>query len=693
MAATKAVPYCEIAKLNPSPDGLVLNYGFAFNERPVEQIHHPEYTFNNFIPEYNTNTIMTKPILIRKYSPGDQAWTVNKGDYWQSDWALHPMVHVMFWTLTEIAPSGASNHPAQYKITSPNELLKNEAFAIEYNKLLSNRQLEDYSYITMGFGNGKYRIRITKHDFTLDIKHGEEWVAHNLPMGEKFNFSKMVSSQYLFVIPYFDGILISNDMVDYFFIKEDEPLTVDAGHVVIEGNCGVSYYALHKIRFANASMTSADFHSYIEQDPANANIKVGVIPQGTTVTKTVNVAANNKDISYTIGVDAYTHPVGIAGVSVYFNPVISRAELTPSVVPEVISFEESTGWSADELNARIVIDNGYPHPYRGAYRKYDKLQAWIGWQMTEVSNGEVVNTFTDGFLRNVYTVKEVIDETTQSDSTITLVCGSYLQNVIDGTNIVTPDYNGWSIPEVLKDILNRAGIPDDRISIANDWDSETFEETEENDTWQPEQGESLWDSLKKIVEELLGGWIIQYPDGKIRIEPYPEIEDINWQEEEPNIIFNVDTDILNISFKDADDGNFYNAVSVYGKTKNDVAIGSILIDNDSLYNPESDKFIGYLKHWVIIDGIYNTQEICDEVCRRLFAKVNKFTNKIIFTTNVKKGSERLYQGNTVVLEYGDGTRIGVLTRGVSSTVAHNHFQQTIEGEYVIIPEPEPEPEG
>ena len=38
---------------------------------------------------------------------------------------------------------------------------------------------------------------------------------------------------------------------------------------------------------------------------------------------------------------------------------------------------------------------------------------------------------------------------------------------------------------------------------------------------------------------------------------------------------------------------FYNIVSVWGLGKNETPIGATLVDNDSIYNPTSDKFNEY----------------------------------------------------------------------------------------------------
>lgn len=208
----------------------------------------------------------------------------------------------------------------------------------------------------------------------------------------------------------------------------------------------------------------------------------------------------------------------------------------------------------------------------------------------------------------------------------------------------TPAFDGWPIKEVFQWVLDRCGIPRAQQNLEDTGLRLSLGEPEES-LWLPEPGRGWLEFLEEVARFDYGAALFVDEQGRFtKACPYCRawrtaedvtrhdgtltgacVSEVRWHlytrpseapdPEEPGEVLELAKPRLSLSERD-----FVNYVAVCGVGRNGQPIRSVFYDPASLYDPQSDRFVGWRKMEVAALRGYTTQAETNRLAQELFAQ-------------------------------------------------------------------------
>ena len=664
--ATKVTPFCDVNRMSRHQSGNVKDFGFCFTERPQDQLMNPEYTFDNFTLEPNTNTLLVKPEISYyddSFRNGLNRWTVHP----ETDWV-------------EIEPPGYpegrkmikfinTNPYAQYTASSSYNYATNEPIIVELG-LLPSRNVNVKPWVRIYLGDN-VRVFISKNVSPIvEILDAYVWKyvgCIDLDFSPLWND---VGTHYLWFIPYKHGLLTSSNGTAFVFLEFPIEVTMLNPSVSISSSGGVAAYGLHAVKYYPATISSGPIkRGYKPLNEPDIAVRGWIDETDGSLDASIH---DSSDLIFNYGVTLTPgkQQMGVSKVSINYPPTLIVTQAIELTVSDIQDVDENIPEDPSEETTVIRIANP-EFIHSGEFKRFDEIEWYFGWHWSDGASEPI--------LRNTGVVKGVRETRGVSgESLIELTCKAPLDKLKDGTVIYAPDYSGWLIEDALKDFLLRNGIPEDKQSIYA-WGLR-LPELEEGGA-QPVAGTKSWDWLDDVVCKIYGGWIYTTRAGIIRIEPEPVIEDEGW--ENPFVISI--NDLESIEYQETEEAleNFYNDITVFGLAEGPKWVASHIRNYGSLFDPDAADYVGYIKPYVWTVPFYPiTKEYCDSVCQTLYTRSSKIRLGMTVTTDTMSGECQIYPSARVKIEADSGVSDYMIVKSVTSRMSHGSFQQVIFGNYV-----------
>jgi hypothetical protein len=653
-------PFASVIKYTPHSSGNVIDFGHCFTDKVLSQWGSDEYTFSGLIPEYNTDSLMTQPILA--YVLDNSAiWTPVGADWQTVAVPGYPSGRTIYKWAKAVSED-------TYELTSGPSYAAGEPIVFEIGMLATPDTAVEPS-IELKWGSDTAKITITKTGSpVLSIKSGGVWTAvSSVPLTFKMLWRDL-ATEFIWIIPIYNGLLISTDGVDFIWIRPASGINIGSGTLSIAGSGGVACFAAHRVTFADASITSA----IVETGSEPANLPVGKwfghVGDGLhTLTKN---AVDSASYRYQLSLAPGVTPMAVRRVSIDHPPELLVTNASSVTINEIEEVDEAIPEDPSEETCTVTIDNP-AGIHSGQFKRFDTVSWNFGWVY---DNASVVSVQRNTGI--VTDVSQVVGE--GGEGQIKLKLKPLLQKLKDGTVIYAPDYGGWLFEDMLSDFLLRQGIPLNMQVITPR--GVTIPVSTEREAWQPKIGDRAWDWIERIVYHTLGWWIHTNRTGQVVIEPYPEVENQTWTG-----VFTIQPhQIEQLEYLQPEEAisEIRNIFYVYGLTDEGYPVASIIRDEGSLWNPLAPNYIGYAKPMLRREAGYTTQEFCDFVCYSLYQRYHKLRNAIKFTTHPRAGATNLYPGALTGIVHTDNSTDWIIVRSVSSRIIAGEFQQTVYGHYI-----------
>lgn len=653
-------PFCSVVKYTPHLSGNVVDFGHCFTDNVISQWGNEDYAFVGLIPEYNTDSLITQPIL--SYTLDNSSLWTPVGDNWQ---AVTVPGYLSGRTIYKWSKAVSED---TYELTDGPSYAAGEPIVFEIGMLATPNTSTEPS-IELMWGNETAKITINKTGSPILSLYQDGVWKHisSVPLTFKMLWRDL-STEFIWIIPIYNGLLISTDGVDFIWIRPPQGISVSAGKLSIKGSGGVACFAAHRVEFDIASIIS----SVVETGSAPANapdLKLyGWTGDGaySLIKSDVNSASYRYQLSLTPAHSA----MAVRRVSVDHPPALSVTNASSVTVNEIEEVDESIPEDPSEETCTVTIDN--PNGiHSGQFRRFDTVSWSFGWLYDDAS---VVSA-----QRNTGIVTDVSSVYGEGgEGQIKLKLKPLLQKLKDGTVIYAPDYGEWLIDDMLSDFLLRNGIPLDMQIITPV--GVTLPPSTEKASWQPKLGDGAWSWIERVVYYTLGWWIHTNRLGQVVIEPYPEVEDQTWT----GVFIIPPHFIESIDYQQPEEAisEIRNIFVVQGLTPAGYPLASTIRDEGSLYNPLASNYVGYAKPLIVRDSGYSTQDSVDWVCYNLYTRYHKLRKAIKFTTCPRARTTNIYPGALVKIAREDAPSDWIIVRSVSSRMTAGEFQQTVYGHYI-----------
>lgn len=650
----------------------VADFGFVFSEHLATKWHDPRYTWQGFMLEPNTNSVITAPSIAYVADNDRTRWNTGDPSWWMESYpqGFPEGRRLLRWAWAD--PSRV------YSMTSRFTLGHNIPFVWEVGLLPSAGTSTDHQVFLTWGSNTRRLVLQKRRPALLQLNDAGTWrTLAELPLDLRYAW-RDVGTDLIWIVPYWQGVLIgtSAEPKAWQFVRPREGLDSPAGQVAVTGSGGVATFGVHDVTLATATVTSMIIDPGVAPTNPGSVVAWGWLDNLGGSYATSLVAGEPPTYRYAVTVTPGTRVMGLAKVDVVHDPelVVVRAA-DPLTVNRVLEVNEQLNETPADAVCTVVLDDD-AGAYAGQFARYEIVDWHFGWLH---DTGAATQT-----LRGTGLITAVRERRAASgEAQVELTLRPLLQSVRDGTVVYVPDYTGWLVPDALRDFLVRHGIPSANISIDDTWNSLVLPAGAEPGTWQPEFGSSAWKWLDDVVSYLLGGWVLCWPDGTVRIEPYAEVED--W-DQAPEYHAYGPGDLVGVTYGRPEDAleEVRNVVVVMGMDPFGFPLAAVLRDEASLYDPAADNYVGYPKPLVVRDSGLSTQEIVNWACATLYNRYRQMRNTIEFEIHPRRGNEDLFPGEFIRYQRPDGLVDMVLVRACTTRLAHGEFAQTVAGHYVTV---------